>query len=34
MVNAFNKQLEKSHRNRENVIDIFMENIMGVSKKN
>ena len=34
MVNAFNKQLEKSHRNRENVIDIFMENIMGISKKN
>ena len=34
MVNAFNKQLEKSHRNRENAIDIFMENIMGISKKN
>ena len=34
MVNAFNKQLEKSHRNRENVIDIFIENIMGISKKN
>jgi len=33
MVNVFNKQLEKFHRNRENVIDIFMENIMGISKK-
>lgn len=33
MVNAFNKQLEKSHRNRKNVIDIFIENIMGISKK-